>query len=308
MSESLAGREAIPSDLIGCPECDLLFSMVSQAPGEKLSCPRCNYAIAAGVKDGFVRPLCYAISALIFLLVSLSFPFLSLTASGLHNEMTLPQAITALSTFGANAIAVLMLGFVIAIPGAMMFSQRNQVRDAHRVDIGIVAPDGRDAMFQHSDQFAERSIPFIFDPGQALPLFDGENLKEFIDQATWVTVNDYESELIKDRTGYSEQDIAQRVQAYIVTRGGEGSTIYTRDEEIDIPAAKAASLEDPTCCGDAYRAGLIYGLENNLDWPTTGRLGSLIGAIKMEKKGTQEHRFTMDEFRQRFQQEFGYVF
>ena len=127
-------------------------------------------------------------------------------------------------------------------PGAMMFSQRNQVRDAHQVDIGIVAPDGRDAMFQHSDQFAERSIPFIFDPGQALPLFDGENLKEFIDQATWVTVNDYESELIKDRTGYSEQDIAQRVQAYIVTRGGEGSTIYTRDEEIDIPTAKAASL------------------------------------------------------------------
>jgi paraquat-inducible protein A len=120
VSELLAGREAIPSDLIGCPECDLLFSMVPQAPGEKLSCPRCNYAIAAGVKDGFVRPLCYAISALIFLLVSLSFPFLSLTASGLHNEMTLPQAIIALSTFGANAIAVLMLGFVIAIPGAMM--------------------------------------------------------------------------------------------------------------------------------------------------------------------------------------------
>jgi adenosine kinase len=193
-------------------------------------------------------------------------------------------------------------------PGAMMFSHRNQVRDAKGISIGIVAPDGRDAMFQHSEQFAECSIPFFFDPGQGLPLFDGDNLKMFIEQATWVTVNDYESELIKERTGYSEEDIARRVDAYIVTRGGEGSTIYTRDGALEIAVANAASLEDPTGCGDAYRAGLIYGLENNLDWRTTGRIASLIGAIKMEHKGTQDHSFSMDEFRQRFLQEFGYVF
>jgi adenosine kinase len=193
-------------------------------------------------------------------------------------------------------------------PGAMMHSHRNQVRDAEDVSIGIVAPDGRDAMFQHSEQFAAGGIPFFFDPGQALPLFEGDDLKAFVEQATWVTVNDYESELIKERTGYSERDIAQRVDAYIVTQGGEGSTVYTRDEAISIPTAKAASLEDPTGCGDAYRAGLIYGLENDLDWPTTGRIASLIGAIKIEHKGTQDHEFTMDQFRQRFQQEFGYAF
>ena len=193
-------------------------------------------------------------------------------------------------------------------PGAMMYSHRNQVRDAQGISIGIVAPDGRDAMFQHSEQFAESSIPFFFDPGQGLPLFDGDNLKMFIEQATWVTVNDYESELIKERTGYSEKDIAWRVDAYIVTRGGEGSTIYTRDEALEIAVANAASLEDPTGCGDAYRAGLIYGLENKLDWRTTGRIASLMGAIKMEHKGTQDHSFSMDDFRQRFQQEFGYVF
>ena len=193
-------------------------------------------------------------------------------------------------------------------PGAMMHSHRNQVRDAQDISIGIVAPDGRDAMFQHSKQFAECSIPFFFDPGQGLPMFDGDDLKAFIEQATWVTVNDYESELIKQRTGYDEQDIARRLEVYVVTRGGEGSTLFTRDETLEIPAAKAASLEDPTGCGDAYRAGLIYGLENKLDWPTTGRIASLIGAIKMEHKGTQDHRFTMDEFRQRFEREFGYVF
>jgi len=193
-------------------------------------------------------------------------------------------------------------------PGAMLQSHLNQVREAEDIGIGIVAPDGRDAMFQHAEQFAECKLPFFFDPGQGLPLFDGEDLKRFIEQATWVTVNDYESELIKERTGYSERDIARRVEAYIVTRGGDGSAIHSRDETLIIPAAKAASLEDPTGCGDAYRAGLLYGLEQGLDWATTGRIASLIGAIKIEHKGTQDHCFSMDQFRQRFLQEFGYQF
>jgi len=191
-------------------------------------------------------------------------------------------------------------------PGAMMESHQNKVAAADGIDIGIVAPDGRDAMIQHSTDFAAAGIPFIFDPGQALPLFDGEDLKRFIDEATWVTVNDYEAELVKERTGYSELDIANKVEAFIVTKGGEGSSIYVKDQVLEIPNAKATELKDPTGCGDAYRAGLLYGLQHNLDWETTGRIASLIGAIKIEHKGTQNHSFTMDEFKARYKSEFGH--
>ncbi len=190
-------------------------------------------------------------------------------------------------------------------PGAMNFSASNKVADAGAVELGIIAPDGRDGMLAHARQMHEAGIPFIFDPGQGMPMFDGDDLKAFIDIANWVTFNDYESELMQERTGLSPEAIAERVEACIVTRGGEGSNIYTGGGRIDIPSAKPASLTDPTGCGDAYRAGLLYGLVNKLPWETTGRIASLLGAIKIAHAGTQNHYFTRDEFAARYAAEFG---
>jgi adenosine kinase len=194
-------------------------------------------------------------------------------------------------------------------PGAMMESHRNHVRDTDGIKLGIVAPDGRLAMIQNAEEFVEMGIPFIFDPGQALPLFGGEDFRRFIDQATWVTVNDYESEVIKQRTGWNEDEIAERVEAFIVTKGGDGSCVYTAaGQVIEIPAAKPCRVVDPTGCGDAYRAGLLFGLESGFDWETTGRIATLLGAYKIEQNGTQNHAFTLDEFRQRFAREFSFDF
>jgi adenosine kinase len=190
-------------------------------------------------------------------------------------------------------------------PGAMNYSERNRVGDAKGVTIGMVSPDGRTGMVEHAEQFAEAGVPFIFDPGQGMPMFDGEDLKRFVEQCTWVTVNDYEWQLLKDRTGWDVADVTARAEALIVTRGGDGSTIYAKADEYQIPAVKPASVEDPTGCGDAYRAGLLYGLMNGLDWETTGRVASLMGAIKIECHGTQNHAFGRDEFEQRFKAGFG---
>jgi adenosine kinase len=193
-------------------------------------------------------------------------------------------------------------------PGAMMESYRNHVRDVADVKFGIVAPDGKAAMIQHAQQFAERGTPFIFDPGQSMPLFNGQEFRHFIEMADYVTVNDYESEMLQERTGWSVKEIAQRVDAFIVTRGAMGSLIHTRDESITIPAALPKSLADPTGCGDAYRAGLLYGLMNDFDLPTVGRIASLMGALKIEHAGTQNQSFTLDEFRDHFLAQFEYRF
>jgi adenosine kinase len=190
-------------------------------------------------------------------------------------------------------------------PGAMGHSHLNSIADAQGVALGIVSPDGREGMIQHAEQFAAAGIPFIFDPGQGLPMFDGAALRAFIEQATWVTVNEYEWSLMAERTGWSEQQIASRVAALIVTRGGEGSVIYTEGREIAIPAAKPTAIVDPTGCGDAYRAGLIHGLLHGLPWEKTGRIASLLGALKIAARGTQNHGFTMDEFRQAYHSAFG---
>ncbi len=189
-------------------------------------------------------------------------------------------------------------------PGAMNRSEVNKVGDAKGATVGMVSPDGRTGMIEHARQFAEAGIPFIFDPGQGLPMFDGEDLRQFVDQCTWVTVNDYEWQLLKDRTGWDVKDVLEHVQALIVTRGGDGSKIYTKEAEHDIPAAKPSAVEDPTGCGDAYRAGLLYGLLHDLDWETTGRIASLCGAIKIEQHGTQNHKFTRSEFEDRFKAAF----
>ena len=194
-------------------------------------------------------------------------------------------------------------------PGAMQYSHLNDVSAAHRADkdiaIGIVAPDGRDGMVQHAVQFAAARVPFIFDPGQGLPLFNGEELRAFIARADWVAVNEYEWQLVQDKTKLTAAEIASQVQALIVTRGAEGSAIYTKGREFAIPCAKPTAVVDPTGCGDAYRAGLIHGLLHGLDWETTGRIASLLGAIKIASRGTQNHRFTRAEFETRYRESFG---
>jgi adenosine kinase len=191
-------------------------------------------------------------------------------------------------------------------PGAMAFSHENKVGEASGVTVGIVSPDGRDGMIEHARQFAEAGIPFIFDPGQGMPMFDGDDLKTFIEQASYVTVNDYEMQLLQDRTGLSPHEVAERVEALIVTLGGEGAHIYTANKRIDIPAASVQELNDPTGCGDAFRGGLLYGMMNDMDWENTGRVAALMGAIKIEQHGTQNHAFTRDEFDERFKEAFGY--
>ena len=170
----------------------------------------------------------------------------------------------------------------------MLFrSEQNHVGDAKDVSLGIVSPDGRAGMLQHAREFHEAGIPFIFDPGQGLPMFNGEELLAFVRQADYLTVNDYEAQLLQERTGHSLVSLAQNLKALIVTLGGKGSVMYANGKEIDIPCATPAQIVDPTGCGDSYRAGLLYGIANGLDWELTGRLASLIGAIKIDRKSTR---------------------
>ena len=189
-------------------------------------------------------------------------------------------------------------------PGAMGEAHRNSVANANGVSLGIVAPDGKEAMIQHAHDFAAESIPFMFDPGQNLPLFSKDELMTFLDQATWCVMNDYESQLMMNTTGESINTLAQQVDALIVTRGGEGSVVYTDGDEIEIPTVNVDQAVDPTGCGDAYRAGLLLGLEKGWDWQTSGRVGSLIGAIKVQQEGTQNHQFSIDEFAQQYENHF----
>jgi adenosine kinase len=192
-------------------------------------------------------------------------------------------------------------------PGAMMRSYENHVRDVPGVTIGIVSPDGREGMIQNAREFAEAGIPFIFDPGQAMPLFNGAELREFIEQADYVTVNDYESNLLQERTGWDEKTIAGKVKAYIATRGPKGAVIFADGKTIDVPPAHERRVTDPTGCGDAFRAGLIFGIGKGCDWLTIGRIGNLMGALKVEHPGTQNQRFDYDEFAEQFKQQFGYA-
>ena len=189
-------------------------------------------------------------------------------------------------------------------PGAMQQSHLNDVTAAKDIAIGIVAPDGRDGMLQHAAQFAAAGIPFVFDPGQGLPMFGAEDLDRFVSQASWVAVNDYEWQMVQQKTGWSTADVAARVKALIVTRGAKGSTIHAEGREIAIPCARTGQVVDPTGCGDAYRAGLLHGLLHGLDWETTGRVASLMGAIKIETRGTQNHRFTPADFAARLKASF----
>ncbi len=174
-------------------------------------------------------------------------------------------------------------------PGAMTESHHNSVNEAINVTLAIIAPDGRDGMFQHARECYEAGIPFMFDPGQGLPMFNGEELLYFIEMADYLAVNDYESQIIQDKTGLSLDELAQKVKALIVTLGGSGSQIYADGQRYDIPCVKAAQVVDPTGCGDAYRAGLLYGMAKGWDWPTCGRLAATMGAIKIASRGGQNH-------------------
>jgi len=191
-------------------------------------------------------------------------------------------------------------------PGAMGYSHLNHVGDAGNVTLGIVSPDGRDGMLQHAREFHEAGIPWIFDPGQGMPMFNGEELLQFVAQADYVTVNDYEAQMLQDKTGKSIADLAGMVRALIITRGGEGSTIYADGREILIPCAQPTAVLDPTGCGDAYRAGLLHGIQQGWDWETTGRLASLLGTLKIASRGGQNHAPTREELKAQFAEHFGF--
>ena len=189
-------------------------------------------------------------------------------------------------------------------PGAMNHSHLNRVGDADGVTLGIVAPDGRQGMIDHARQFHQAGIPFVFDPGQGMPMFNGEELLEFMRLADYVAVNDYEARLLQEKTGRSVAELASMVKAFVVTQGAEGSLIHAGAVTHRIPSAKPQAVLDPTGCGDAYRAGLLYGIGHAWDWPTTGRLASLMGAIKIASRGGQNHQVTRDEIGARFKEAF----
>jgi adenosine kinase len=190
-------------------------------------------------------------------------------------------------------------------PGAMNHSHLNHVTDASQVTLGIVAPDGREGMQVHAREFAQAGIPFIFDPGQGMPMFSGEELLEFIRMATYVALNDYEARMLQEKTGLNIEQLASRVKALVVTEGAAGSVIYQQGAVLRIPSVQAEAVLDPTGCGDAYRAGLLYGIAQGYEWPITGRLASLMGAIKIASRGGQNHHVTRDEIGARYREAFG---
>lgn len=190
-------------------------------------------------------------------------------------------------------------------PGAMNFSHENSVHEAKDIALGIVAPDGREGMLRHAEEFHAAGIPFIFDPGQAMPLFDGRELLHLVELADYVTLNDYEAELMQERTGLALAALAERVKALIVTLGAKGSLIFAEGRRLEIPCVAPAAVVDPTGCGDAYRAGLLYGLARGLSWEQTGRLAAYMGAVKIASRGAQNHHLDPTHLTQWAQRELG---
>ena len=185
-------------------------------------------------------------------------------------------------------------------PGAMSSSYINKVGDAKGITLGILAPDSRDGMLQHAAQFADLKIPFIFDPGQAMSVFNGFELRHFIELADFVTVNDYEARVLEEQMGEPVEKLAERVRAFIVTKGAEGSVIYADGQQIQIPSVRENRRVDPTGCGDAYRSGLLYGIERGWSWEKAGRLANTMGSIKIEYRGPQGHQPSRDQIAERF--------
>jgi adenosine kinase len=190
-------------------------------------------------------------------------------------------------------------------PGAMSFSHLNKIDDAEGVRLGIVAPDGREGMIEHARGFAEAGIPFVFDPGQGMPMFSGDELLDFLDLADYACFNDYEAKLLCDRSGRSLAELARGLRALVVTRGAEGSLIHEGGRCHEIPCVEPQAVVDPTGCGDAYRAGLLYGIAAGYDWPTCGRLASLMGALKIAHRGGQNHYASREEIGEAYARAFG---
>lgn len=191
-------------------------------------------------------------------------------------------------------------------PGAMNYSHLNHVADAQGLTIGIVAPDGREGMMQHAQEFHDAGVPFIFDPGQGLPLFSGEELLNFLQLADYCCVNDYEARLLTDKTGRSIEDLAGLVDALVITLGADGAHIHVGGQRLDIPSVKPDELVDPTGCGDAFRAGLLYGIASGMPWDKAGRLASLMGSIKISHRGGQNHKPTREKIAERYAAAFGH--
>lgn len=189
-------------------------------------------------------------------------------------------------------------------PGAMNYAHENKISDVGNIDIGIVSPDGRDAMIEHATQFANANIPFFFDPGQGLPMFNSDELNQFIEQSNYVVVNEYESAMLANKTGKQIEQIAKQVEVLIVTRGGNGCDIVTNNHLIHIAAIQVPEVKDPSGCGDAFRAGLLYGVTNQWDWLSTGQLASVMGGIKIEQLGTQNHRPSKSDIKSRYKAHF----
>ncbi len=177
-------------------------------------------------------------------------------------------------------------------PGAMDYAHLTSITARDDIKLGIIAPDGRDAMWQHAEQFSAAKIPFVFDPGQQLPRFDGTELRSLVDQASWVTVNDYEGKMLSERTGWSYAEVSRRVRGLIVTLGAQGSEVWVAGEKSEIPAVKAKALVDPTGCGDAFRGALLYGLEQDWSLARCAALGSQLGSLKIAQQGPQN--YTLD--------------
>jgi adenosine kinase len=191
-------------------------------------------------------------------------------------------------------------------PGAMNFSHENHIRRELGAGLAIIGPDGKEGMIQHARQCREAGVPFLFDPGQGLPMFSADELDQFLRLADFVAVNDYEGKLLEEKTGRRIEDMARKVKAFIYTQGSKGSIIFAGGQRNDIPCVEAESVVDPTGCGDAYRAGLLYGIAHGWDWPSTGKLGSVMGAIKIAHRGGQNHALAREEIEGRFKRAFGY--
>jgi adenosine kinase len=190
-------------------------------------------------------------------------------------------------------------------PGAMSFSHENKVAEAKGVRLGIVSPDGRQGMVEHARDFAATGVPFIFDPGQGLPMFSGEEIIAMCEGATALTVNDYEARIVEQKTGRGVAALATGGRAVVVTRGGEGALVYVDGDRIEIPAVKPEGIVDPTGCGDAFRAGLLYGRVRGWDWKRAAQLASVMGSIKIAHRGGQNHRPTREHVAARLEAAFG---
>jgi adenosine kinase len=191
-------------------------------------------------------------------------------------------------------------------PGAMTQSHKNTVSTiSENISLAVIAPDGKDGMINHSNECYKANIPILFDPGQGLPMFNQEELLTFIEQASYIAVNDYEAQVLSKATNLSIENISKKVTALIITKGNEGSLIYTDNKIIKIDPFYAANIIDPTGCGDAYRSGLIYGIVNKLSWEKTGWLASIMGGFKIESQGGQNHTPSINAIESYFGEKLG---